>query len=98
VDSNGVIDYDPQNGPYDLDGYTGARSLAPIRVVIRTITGGLGGAIGDTDSDGDVDLQDLLNVKNFLGSLVGPGILGDTNNDGIVNLQDLLNVKNYLGL
>ena len=66
--------------------------------MIRARTGGLGGAIGDTDGDGDVGLQDLLNVKNFFGSLVGPGILGDTNNDGIVNLQDLLNVKNFFGL
>jgi hypothetical protein len=99
IGGHSVDDFvDPDLGAYDWDGYTGATSLVPIRAVIRTITVGLGGAIGDTDGDGDVDLQDLLNVKNFLGSLVGPGILGDTNNDGIVNLQDLLNVKNYLGL
>ena len=66
--------------------------------MIRTRTGGLGGAIGDTDGDGVVGLQDLLNVKNNFGLPVVPGILGDTNNDGVINLQDLLNVKNFFGL
>ena len=49
--------------------------------------------VGDTDGDFDVDLQDLLNVKNNLG---GTG-LGDTDGDNNVSLQDLLNVKNNLG-
>lgn len=49
---------------------------------------------GDTDGDGDVDLQDLNNVRNNFGG-VGPG---DTNNDGMVDLVDLNNVRNYFGL
>ena len=49
--------------------------------------------LGDTDGDFDVDLQDLLNVKNNFG---GTG-LGDTNGDNQVQLQDLLNVKNNFG-
>ena len=94
---DGVNHVDPQTGiDYDLDGYTGARCLAPIRGVIRTITGGLGGALGDTDGDGHVTLQDLVNVKNYYGQL-GPGIPGDTDGNGTVDLQDLLNVKNNFG-
>jgi hypothetical protein len=53
---------------------------------------------GDTNGDGLVNLQDLLNVKNFLGTGTGtPPVANDTNGDGFVNLQDLLNVKNNLG-
>jgi hypothetical protein len=52
---------------------------------------------GDTDSDGDIDLQDLLNVQNNFG-LPSPPNLGDTDGDGDVDLQDLLNVQNNFGL
>ncbi len=92
-DAGGFVD--PDGNHYDLDGYTHANSLVPLRAVIIDRTGGLGGALGDTNGDGVVDLQDLLNVKNNFGLPAGPGILGDTNNDGVINLQDLLNVKNY---
>lgn len=53
--------------------------------------------LGDTDSDGDIDLQDLLNVQNNFG-LPSPPALGDTDGDGDVDLQDLLNVQNNFGL
>lgn len=54
--------------------------------------------VGDTDGNGKVELQDLLNVKNFFGTGTGtPPIANDTNGDGFVNLQDLLNVKNFFG-
>jgi Dockerin type I domain/PEP-CTERM motif len=54
--------------------------------------------VGDTNGDGLVNLQDLLNVKNFFGTGTGtPPIANDTNGDGSVNLQDLLNVKNFFG-
>jgi hypothetical protein len=48
--------------------------------------------IGDTDSDFDCDLQDLLNVLNNFGK----SGLGDTNDDGIVDAQDRDNVVNHL--
>jgi hypothetical protein len=48
---------------------------------------------GDTDADGDVDLEDLNNVRNHFGEDGG----GDTNRDGIVDLIDLNNVRNYFG-
>ena len=54
--------------------------------------------VGDTDGNGKVELQDLLNVKNFFGTGTGiPPVANDTNGDGVVNLQDLLNVKNFFG-
>jgi hypothetical protein len=52
---------------------------------------------GDTDNDGDIDLQDLLNVQNNFG-LPSPPNLGDTDFDGDIDLQDLLNVQNNFGL
>jgi hypothetical protein len=53
---------------------------------------------GDTDDDGDVDLEDLNNVRNNFGSS-GTPILGDTTPfDGVVDLEDLNNVRNNFGL
>jgi hypothetical protein len=51
------------------------------------------GVIGDTDDDGDVDLDDLNNVRNNFG---GAGI-GDTDDDNDVDLDDLNNVRNNFG-
>lgn len=51
------------------------------------------GVLGDTDSDGDVDLTDLNNVRNNFG---GAGV-GDTDNDNDVDLTDLNNVRNNFG-
>lgn len=48
---------------------------------------------GDTDADGDVDLEDLNNVRNHFGA---EG-LGDTDNNGTVDLTDLNNVRNNFG-
>jgi hypothetical protein len=48
---------------------------------------------GDTDLDGDVDLEDLNNVRNNFGDTG----LGDTNADGIVDLVDLNSVRNHFG-
>jgi len=54
--------------------------------------------VGDSDGNGLIELQDLLNVKNFFGTGTGtPPVANDTNGDGVVNLQDLLNVKNFFG-
>jgi surface-anchored protein len=52
---------------------------------------------GDTDGDGDVDLDDLNNVRNHFGES-GVPVLGDTAPfDGQVNLDDLNNVRNNFG-
>ncbi len=52
---------------------------------------------GDTDNDGDVDLNDLNNVRNQFGSFGFP-VLGDTYPfDGDVDLDDLNAVRNYFG-
>ncbi len=53
---------------------------------------------GDTDDDGDVDLTDLNNVRNFFGQ-TGDPVLGDTLPfDGTVDLSDLNNVRNHFGV
>lgn len=52
---------------------------------------------GDTDDDGDVDLDDLNNVRNHFGESGDP-VVGDTLPfDGVVNLDDLNNVRNSFG-
>lgn len=48
---------------------------------------------GDTDADGDVDLDDLNHVRNNFG---GTG-LGDTDDDNDVDLDDLNAVRNNFG-
>jgi hypothetical protein len=78
-----------------IDGTTYAEDLAPIRSVIIQLTG-LGGVFGDTNDDGVVDVDDLDNVRNNLGS-TDPGVLGDTDGNGTADEQDLLNVKTYFG-
>jgi microcystin-dependent protein len=52
---------------------------------------------GDTDVDGDVDLNDLNNVRNHFGESGDP-VVGDTSPfDGVVDLDDLNNVRNHFG-
>jgi hypothetical protein len=51
------------------------------------------GVLGDTDGDGDVDIDDLNNVRNQFG---GMG-LGDTDGDNDVDIDDLNNVRNNFG-
>jgi hypothetical protein len=57
------------------------------------ITAGAPQTPGDTDGDGDVDLDDLNNVRNNFG---GQGS-GDTDGDSDVDLDDLNNVRNNFG-
>ncbi len=58
------------------------------------------GALGDTDGDGDVDLDDLNNVRNHFGA-EGPAdgsLDGDSFPfDGVVDLDDLNGVRNNFG-
>jgi uncharacterized membrane protein len=50
---------------------------------------------GDTDADGDVDLDDLNNVRNTFGQ--SGDTMGDANDDGVVDLDDLNAVRNNFG-
>jgi len=55
------------------------------------------GIPGDTDADGDVDLEDLNNVRNHFGESGDP-VFGDAFPfDGTVDLGDLNNVRNNFG-
>jgi hypothetical protein len=55
------------------------------------------GLTGDTDKDGDVDLDDLNNVRNHFDE-TGENILGDTAPyDGVVDLNDLNRVHDNFG-
>lgn len=57
----------------------------------------VGSQPGDTDQDGDVDLDDLNNVRNHIDE-TGEGILGDTAPfDGVVDLEDLNRVRGNFG-
>lgn len=51
---------------------------------------------GDTDDDGDVDIEDLNNVRNQFGG-AGEAIVGDTDGNHVVDIVDLNNVRNYFG-
>jgi len=52
---------------------------------------------GDTDADGDVDVEDLNNVRNHFGE-AGDHLVGDTALfDGVVDLVDLNHVRNNFG-
>jgi len=68
-----------------------------IRVAKYLLTGG-GGIPGDTDGDGDVDLDDLFAVRNNFGTTSGATLGdGDTDGDGDVDLDDLFAVRNNFG-
>lgn len=55
------------------------------------------GQAGDTDKDGDVDLDDLNNVRNHFDE-AGENLVGDTAPfDGVVNLDDLNRVRDNFG-
>jgi len=59
----------------------------------------VGAAIpGDTDGDGDVDLDDLFAVRNNFGTTSGATLAdGDTDGNGDVDLDDLFTVRNNFG-
>ncbi len=55
------------------------------------------GQAGDTDKDGDVDLDDLNNVRNHFDE-TGENLIGDTAPfDGVVDLDDLNRVRDNFG-
>ncbi len=73
--------------PNTFDGATSVQDFSVLRDISNPV-------VGDTDDDGDVDLDDLNNVRNNFGSSVSAG---DTDGDGDVDLDDLNNVRNNFG-
>ena len=73
-------------------------------LVISTVSGGSQtyqlSIHGDVNSDGNVNIQDLLRIqKHILGSINLGGAENkacDVNGDGTINIQDLLRVQKYL--
>jgi hypothetical protein len=63
---------------------------------VRITTGSVVIVPGDTNGDGNVDLDDLNNVRNNFGGSGDP-ILGDTDGDNDVDLDDLNAVRNNFG-
>jgi len=60
--------------------------------------GATGGVPGDTDGDGDVDLDDLFAVRNNFGTSSGATLAdGDTDGDGEVDVDNLFAVGNNFG-
>lgn len=78
----------------DLPGLTGKLFYEPNFVLLRIVEPG-DDVPGDTDDDGDVDLNDLNNVRNNFGTATPP--IGDTDDDGDVDLDDLNAVRNNFG-
>ena len=86
----GILDQSSTSGVYGTDGYRllvmNAANITPVAIP------------GDTDGDGDVDLDDLFAVRNNFGITSGATLSdGDTDGDGDVDLDDLFIVRNNFG-
>lgn len=104
-----VLNWDPATGNpsglhVQVDGYSTYTSSLLLRE--RFFGTDFGGSLlfdvgpgqtGDTDADGDVDINDLNNVRNHFDE-TGDGVPGDTAPfDGVVDAEDLNRVRNNFG-
>jgi len=88
--ATGILDQSSTDGVYGTDGYR--------LLVMKAADIVPAGIPGDTDGDGDVDLDDLFAVRNNFGTASGAVLAnGDTNGDGDVDLDDLFVVRNNFG-
>lgn len=70
-----------------------AEGWRPSRGIHGSPGAGDDGILGDTNDDGQVNLDDLNNVRNFFGG----GAEGDADGDGDTDLDDLNAVRNNFG-
>ena len=82
---------------FEMSGPTDGQALDNIQVDIPAAS-----VPGDTDNDGDVDLDDLFAVRNNFGMTTGAtraqgDVAPDPDGDGAVNLDDLFMVRNNFG-
>ena len=82
---------------FEMSGPTDGQALDNIQVDIPAAS-----VPGDTDNDGDVDLDDLFAVRNNFGMTTGAtradgDVAPDPAGDGAVNLDDLFMVRNNFG-
>ncbi len=70
-----------------------AEGWRPSRGIHGSPGAGDDGVLGDTNDDGQVNLDDLNNVRNFFGG----GAEGDADHDGDTDLDDLNAVRNNFG-
>jgi len=94
IELGGVDNSDPANLQYDVLNVLG---LATLDGALNVSLLDAGPVIGDTDSNGAVDITDLNNIRNNFGA-AGEAVLGDTNGDGLVDVDDLNNVRNNFGV
>ena len=94
----------------DQSGVVTAQKDGSVEIKVTTADGGLeavyqmniaGGAKGDINGDGNINLVDLMQCLNHVGGkefLEGETLeAADINEDGTVNLVDLMRLLNYVG-
>jgi len=85
------------DGDVDISFFDSSDNLSELFPFLRVTTGGAS-VPGDTDGDGDVDLDDLFAVRNNFGTMSGATLAdGDTDGDEDVDLDDLFTVRNNFG-
>jgi len=92
------VEYTPDTTGNMLVGFAVWKTAAIVSIDGLSLSTGEVGLPGDTDGDGDVDLDDLFAVRNNFGTTSGATLAdGDTDGDGDVDLDDLFAVRNNFG-
>jgi hypothetical protein len=86
----GTADTD-MDGSDDMENYTG---LAPDMGVFE-FDGGECGITGDVNTDGSVNILDIINVVNLILSNQFD-TCADLNSDGSINILDIVNIVNLI--